>query len=169
MRISRESWIIAAIGAADLVSTILFIRHHGAQEANPVFRHYWSMGILAFVAAKTICVVGPLFVLEWARKRSPRFVSMALRGAIAGYLILYGVGFVRLNGAPSTEARADGIARQQVQYYGPFRKQRLAGFPSGWRAMGAQFRPQFMRAPFVLATSRQAALPKRHPSLWNAY
>lgn len=97
MKIARESWVIAAIGIADLITTIIFIRHHGAQEANPLFRLYWEMGLFAFIAAKMACLLGPIVVLEWARKRNPLFVSRALRGAIAAYLIFYGVGFVRLN------------------------------------------------------------------------
>ncbi|HLV79680.1 MAG TPA: DUF5658 family protein, partial [Chthonomonadaceae bacterium] len=77
MKLARESWIIATIALADLVTTIIFIQHHGAQEANPVFSRYWKMGIWPFIVAKSICVVAPLFVLEWARRRRPRFVSWA--------------------------------------------------------------------------------------------
>jgi len=104
MKIARESWVIGIIGIADLVTTIVFIQHHGAQEANPLFRHYWEMGLTAFIAAKMICLLGPLLILEWARKSSPRFVSLALRGAIAGYVLLYGVGFMRLNGVGTAHA-----------------------------------------------------------------
>ena len=96
-RIAWETWIIAAIALADLVTTIIFIQHQGAQEANPVFRRYWDMGLGAFVLAKTICVAGPLFILEWARRREPRLVTWALRVAIVGYLGLYGMGLLKLN------------------------------------------------------------------------
>ena len=75
MKIAKETWIIMVIGIADLATTILFIRHHGAQEANPLFKHYWEMGLTAFIAAKIAMLVGPLVVLEWARIRNPRFVS----------------------------------------------------------------------------------------------
>ena len=86
-----------AIGLADLATTILFIQHHGAEEANPLFKRYWEMGLAAFVGAKVVLLVGPLSVLEWARHRNPRFVSWALRGAIVAYLVMYGIGYVRLN------------------------------------------------------------------------
>src|SRR5690349_18137079 len=99
MKIARESWVIAAIGMADLITTIIFIRHHNAQEANPLFKHIWDMGLPAFIIAKLICVTGPLMILEWARRRNPRFVSMALRCVIVGYLGLYGVGVFHLNGS----------------------------------------------------------------------
>lgn len=98
MKIAKESWIIAAIGLADLYSTVVFIRHHGAHEANPIFRSYWEMGLFPFILAKMACLVCPLAILEWARRRRPRLVSFALRGAIAGYVMLYGVGFFHLNG-----------------------------------------------------------------------
>ena len=106
MKLAKETWIIAAIAMADLVTTIIFIKHHGAQEANPVFSHYWNMGILPFILAKSICVIAPLFVLEWARRRNPRFVSWALRTAIVGYVGLYCMGFMKLNAEP---ARAESI------------------------------------------------------------
>src|SRR5579862_1987702 len=104
MKIAKETWIIAAIGVADLVTTIVFIRHNGAQEANPLFRHYWEMGLLAFIIAKMVCLLGPLLVLEWARKSNPRFVAGALRTAIVGYLGFYVVGYMQLNGPRAAAA-----------------------------------------------------------------
>ena len=77
MKIAKESWIIMAIGLADLITTIIFIQNHGAEEANPLFRRYWEMGLMAFILAKLALLVGPLWVLEWARKRNPAFVSWA--------------------------------------------------------------------------------------------
>ncbi|HZO91445.1 MAG TPA: DUF5658 family protein [Chthonomonadaceae bacterium] len=107
MRISRESWIIAAIGLADLVTTIIFINRHGAQEANPLFRHVWAMGPAAFVLAKVACIVGPLCVLEWARRHRPRFVRWASQAVIVAYLMLYGIGYMQLNG-PAAQAAEIG-------------------------------------------------------------
>jgi hypothetical protein len=97
MKIAKETWIILAIGLVDLATTILFIRSNGAQEANPLFKRYWEMGLAAFVVAKVALLVGPLYVLEWARKRNPHFVSLALRTAIVAYIAMYGVGYYRLN------------------------------------------------------------------------
>src|SRR6185295_10946005 len=97
MKIAKETWVIMAIGLADLTTTILFIKHHGAEEANPLFRKYWEMGLTAFICAKIALLIGPLSVLEWARSRRPKFVSWALRGAIVAYLVMYGIGFMRLN------------------------------------------------------------------------
>jgi len=97
MKIAKETWVILFIGVVDLISTIMFIQNHGAEEANPIFRRYWEMGLLAFIFAKMALLLGPLVVLEWARKRNPRFVYWSLRGAIAAYLVLYGIGFIRMN------------------------------------------------------------------------
>jgi hypothetical protein len=114
MKIARETWIIAAIGIADLMTTIVFIRNHGAQEANPLFRHYWEMGIPAFIMAKLVCLAGPLLVLEWARRSNPRFVSRALRTAIVGYLSFYIVGYMQLNGPKAAAAELVPSQASQV-------------------------------------------------------
>lgn len=106
MKIAKETWIILCIGLADLATTIVFIQNHGAQEANPLFRLYWEMGLTVFIMAKIAMLVGPLYVLEWARKRNPRFVDWALRGAIVAYLIMYGVGFAKLNVHPEIRETA---------------------------------------------------------------
>lgn len=97
MKIARESWIIAAIGLTDLVSTILFIEHHGASEANPLFHRLWEIGPLVFVAAKLACLIGPIAIFEWARRRRPQLVLLASRSVIAAYLLCYCVGFAGLN------------------------------------------------------------------------
>ena len=122
MKITKESCILAAIGLADLVTTIIFIQHHGAQEANPLFRHYWEMGLAAFVAAKFLCLFGPLVVLEWARQRNPRFVMGALRCTIAAYLTLYSIGFTKLN---SSQAHAEELHPVSTVQHIPFARERL--------------------------------------------
>jgi len=107
MKIARESCILAAIGLADLVTTILFIQQCGAQEANPVFGYFWEMGLLAFILAKLFCMVGPLAILEWARRSRPVFVVRALRFAILCYLGAYSIGVLTLN---SSQAKAREVA-----------------------------------------------------------
>src|ERR1051326_1806330 len=97
MKIAKETWIIMAIGLADLATTILFIENHGAQEANPLFKHYWEMGLAVFIGAKIALLVGPLSILEWARQHRPRFVAWALRTGIVAYIAMYAVGYVQLN------------------------------------------------------------------------
>lgn len=97
MRIARESRWLAAICAADLVTTLWFVYGMGAQEANPLMQGFLSHGIAAFVVAKTALVIGPLAVIEWARRHRPRFAHGALRACIALYLISYGSVVWRIN------------------------------------------------------------------------
>jgi hypothetical protein len=120
MKIAKETWIILAIGMADLATTIVFIQNHGAQEANPLFQRYWEMGLAAFVSAKIALLVGPLYVVEWARKRNPRFVSWALRGGIVAYIAMYAVGYVRLNQDPMLDRDLAVIPAPPIQVTGAF-------------------------------------------------
>ncbi len=112
MRIAKETWVIAGIGLLDLATTIVFIQHHGAEEANPLFRRYWQMGVPAFVGAKLVLLFCPLAVLEWARQRRPRFVSGALRLGIAGYVAMYGVGFTQLNAQAVASKNSAAVIRE---------------------------------------------------------
>ena len=123
MRIARETWIISALGLADLISTIVFIQNNGAQEANPIFQHYWQMGLPNFILAKVVLMACPLMILEWARRHKPRLARHALRTVIVGYVMLYGIGFVKLN---VEQAHADEIARMDSsEMYPPLTKQEV--------------------------------------------
>lgn len=95
--VSKESWCLAAIGLADLITTLVWIRGYDAEEANPLFRLFWQQGVPVFVVAKALFLLGPLWVLESARKRHRRFVLLASRTAIVAYLALYGIGVAKLN------------------------------------------------------------------------
>ena len=96
-RIAPESWIILTVGMIDLVTTLILIGTHGAREANPIFQRYLEHGVADFVLAKLALLLGPLFILEFARRQRPRFTSLASRFAIAAYLVIYVVGIARLN------------------------------------------------------------------------
>jgi hypothetical protein len=97
MRLSKESWVIAAIGLADLIATIVFIERHGAHEANPIFRILWDLGPLAFIGAKILFLAGPIAILEWARRHNPQFVLRASQAVIVAYIACYGLGIAKLN------------------------------------------------------------------------
>ena len=97
MKLSRESWILLVLGTADLMSTSLWIERGLAQEANPLFHYFWSQGLPAFIAAKYAFLLGPIFLLEWARRHKPRFVLWALRSGVLAYVLLYGVGVAGIN------------------------------------------------------------------------
>jgi hypothetical protein len=97
MRLSRESWIILAIGTLDLATTLLWVGRSGAQEANPIFRYYLAMGPFWFVLAKFVCLLCPILLLEFARVKRPGSAIRGARIAIAGYLMVYVIGVANLN------------------------------------------------------------------------
>jgi hypothetical protein len=96
-RITTESWILVAIGLADLITTLFWVHFHGAQEANPLFRHFLALGYGWFALMKVVFLAGPLLILEWARHHRPGFTRRASRFAIAGYLLLYVAGVAKSN------------------------------------------------------------------------
>jgi hypothetical protein len=102
MKLSRESVLIIAICVADLATTIWFVRSHGAQEANPIMRFFLEQGLIAFILAKAMFCLGPLALIEWARRRNPLFVRGALRAGIALYLGFYGTVVWKIN-APTED------------------------------------------------------------------
>lgn len=90
MRVARETWLLLAIGLADLVSTAYLVRHGLIREANPVMAWYLvHFGMWAFCAAKTTMLVCPLMILEWVRRVEPHLGVWALRIALLGYIVLY--------------------------------------------------------------------------------
>lgn len=90
MQLARETWLLLAIGLADLASTIALARAGLVREANPMMAWYLvHFGVWAFCAAKTALLVCPLVILEWVRQIKPHLGTWALRIALAGYLLLY--------------------------------------------------------------------------------
>lgn len=97
MKIAKESLLIAIIGLADLITTVMWIHFHGAEEANPVFAQLLKLGVVWFALMKLLLLVGPIYLLEWARHRRPRFTLYASRFAISAYCGLYAIGVLHLN------------------------------------------------------------------------
>lgn len=81
----------------DLVTTVVAVICCGIEEANPVMAFFLDRGITVFCAAKLASFVPAILVLEWYRKRNPRFVSAVLKGAVAAYATLYIVLFWSVN------------------------------------------------------------------------
>src|SRR5438552_9082356 len=92
MKLSRESLILLIVGLVDLLTTLVWVSHHGAQEGNPIFSYYLTMGPLWFIAMKMVCLLCPILIFEWARNHRPRVARVGARIAIAGYLLFYVVG-----------------------------------------------------------------------------
>jgi len=97
MRVSRETWIVAVLCAADLISTLVLVQQHGADEGNPLLSFYLQHGTGAFIAAKCLMFIPALLIAEWYRRRNPRLISRTLRGVIVMYLLFYAVGVFQVN------------------------------------------------------------------------
>jgi hypothetical protein len=100
---SKETWIVAALCAADLFTTLLLVHHGGAQEGNSLMSYYLQQGTGAFVAAKCMMFVPALVIAEWYRRRNARLVEGALRIVILLYVTFYAVGVLEMN-RPVTSA-----------------------------------------------------------------
>ncbi len=121
--ISRESWIIAAICVADLVSTLIFVHHHGAREGNPLMDFYLQKGVVPFVLAKCTMFLLPIAIIEWARRHNPDFVRRMARFAIAAYVGLYVVVVAKEN--ILRPAPPQPVPPAVMSFYGPDYMRRL--------------------------------------------
>ena len=92
-----ETLVLALIGLADLIATVLLVHGGRFTEGNPVLGYYMRAGLLPFAAAKALLTLGPLAVLEILRPRSPRFITAALRVGIGAYVAVYVVGVCQIN------------------------------------------------------------------------
>jgi hypothetical protein len=97
MRPSRETLVVAALCFADLISTLLLVRHHQAGEGNFLMDFYLQQGMPMFVAAKCLLFVPALLMAEWYRRKNPRLIIQTLRLVIVLYAAFYAVGVVHAN------------------------------------------------------------------------
>jgi hypothetical protein len=112
MKIARDSWILICVALADLITTMMWVDGEHNLEANPLFAWLLELGPAYFVGAKLLLIAVPIGVLEWARRKRPRFTSVATRAAIFAYLGLYAVGVYKHNRetlpVAAAIARSDG-------------------------------------------------------------
>ena len=97
MRVSKETLIVATLCAADLISTLLLVHQHGADEGNTLMSYYLQQGTGTFIAAKCLLFVPALLIAEWYRRRNPQLVATTLRGVIVMYVAFYMVGVFQMN------------------------------------------------------------------------
>ena len=107
MRVSRETWIVAVLCAADLFSTLHLVRQQGADEGNSLMSFYLQQGTGTFIAAKCLMFIPALLIAEWYRRRNPRLISTTLRGVIVMYLVFYAIGVVQVNRPVTAAALSD--------------------------------------------------------------
>ena len=105
MKIMRESIALVTIGVVDLITTLVWVNKSGASEANPIFKTYLQMGNGWFVVSKMLLLLGPVFLIEWARLSRPNFAKMGARFAIIGYIAIYSAGVTGLNQSAAAQQR----------------------------------------------------------------
>ncbi len=79
---------LVTLACFDLITTLLLLKM-GMQEANPLFSPLLRVGVWAFILGKIAFVVGPILIIEWARKKHPTTAEQATWIAFGAYLILY--------------------------------------------------------------------------------
>ncbi|WP_348222327.1 DUF5658 family protein [Capsulimonas sp.] len=114
MKISRDGIILTAIGIIDLMTTIFLVNYREASEGNPVMAYYLQQGIPVFIVAKLVLCLGPLYLLEYARRHRPKMVMMSMRVAIAAYLCAYVGGISQLNDF-AMQARSRNISMAWIE------------------------------------------------------
>jgi hypothetical protein len=94
-----ETSLLAAIGSADLLSTIYLLATNQAIEMNPLLASaLHAFGPAGFILCKFLFLAPPLAGLEMARPYCrPEFVRLALRLDIACYCGVYVVAFLVYN------------------------------------------------------------------------
>lgn len=97
-KVSTETWVLAALCTADLVSTVYFLATGTATEANPVLAPTLRFGLWGFAAFKLCTYLIPLAIVERLRSVSPRFILKMLRVGIAGYVAVYALGSLHVAG-----------------------------------------------------------------------
>lgn len=115
-KLARESYILIGLCLADLISTLCVLSSGDAIEGNPIMSAFLALGVVPFIFAKAALVALPLIILEWARRRSPQFVSSMLRLTIVLYLGFYGAGVWRLNSVNPMERPADRLTDAKIEW-----------------------------------------------------
>jgi hypothetical protein len=91
---------IITICIIDLFLTLYLIGTGSFEEGNPLMRYYLRYGIAGFCLMKAFFVAAPLFVAQVYRRTNPQLVAASLKFVTAGYLSLYGGGWLIKNIAP---------------------------------------------------------------------
>jgi hypothetical protein len=84
-----ESITLFAICMVDMLSTLYWVHHNTAREANPWLANCLRQGDGVFCAAKIISFLPLLIFAAYYRPRRPRLIAVSLRVAIVLYLVIY--------------------------------------------------------------------------------
>ena len=84
--LAPETYTILLLCVVDAVVTLYLFHAGRIREGNPIMAFYLQRGMPLTLAAKLVFVVPPLFLLEWARRRRPKVVHLALRPVLVVYV-----------------------------------------------------------------------------------
>lgn len=110
MKFTWESTVLAFLCIADLAATVWLVASGQAREANPIMGFYFGIGVSAFILAKTLLTLAPIFVLELLRLHRPRTVQRLLRVGILLYVLTYGIGVWWTNSRATADAATPVIS-----------------------------------------------------------
>ena len=80
--------VLLTIGMFDLVTTLVWLSM-GFQEGNRLFAWLASMGTVPFVIGKLVFLIGPVMILEYARKTHPKSAEQGTWVAPGFYALFY--------------------------------------------------------------------------------
>jgi hypothetical protein len=86
-----ESLLLFTMCVADMTSTLFFIHNQMATEANPVMASMLNQSDFMFCFTKTLSFLPFLLIAAYYRPRRPRMITVALRGTVVLYALVYGV------------------------------------------------------------------------------
>jgi hypothetical protein len=87
--VSPETVWITTVCLLDLASTLYWVSHGMAHEANPLLARFLEQGSAPFIAAKTASFLPALMFAEWYLPRNPPLVRSSLRCVMTAYVLIY--------------------------------------------------------------------------------
>lgn len=93
-RVHLSTLVLVTIALFDLFTTVLML-NVGFGESNPIFSPLVDLGFPIFVSMKLVFLVGPVFLLEYARLKHPISAEQGTWIAAGFYGMLYIIHLVR--------------------------------------------------------------------------
>lgn len=84
-----DSVLFAAICVLDMCTTIYWVEHGVATEANPLLQFWLQKSVFLFGVAKVASFLPLLMIAAYYRLSKPTFIAYALRTAIVAYVAIY--------------------------------------------------------------------------------
>lgn len=96
-RVHLSTACLLVLGAVDLVVSLMWLSvGHG--EGNPLFRALARHGSMAFALGKLALLLGPVLLLEYARRSHPKSAEQGTWIAFCAYFLLFALHLRRMVG-----------------------------------------------------------------------